>query len=432
MGACVSAQDGSGGICAAPERHKVLIVGGGFAGVSLAKCIEKDQAKKKSGSDAKQTLLDVTLVSPQDYFDINYHTFRGLVETDKIHQQIIPLGELLPKTHIVHGKCTEVMTNAVTISPTDEGQRFDIPFDVLILCTGCRYTHGSVDYIKGGAQAATAVERVTQIRDKAAKLQEAETFSIIGGGPSAIEMAAELLTHFPEKKVVLISRGKILKDLNEDARTRVAKFFIVHKDHVQVFEETKRAVNVKQIGAEPNQFVFTGVVPNTEFLRRSGIVQLDKEGYVQVQEGTYQIMPHENAGIDNVFCFGDIARPNIMTGGWKSGEKTMKLARHIYENVRSYLDHPEKPLSVKVAEPSGAVISLGPQDGVGCYGDFNMPTPAVVQNKSKDMGVGNTRKLLGLPKKTKTNMDEMSGKKSAAPKLSGTSTALTSTVLTKI
>ena len=110
----------------------------------------------------------------------------------------------------------------------------------------------------------------------------------------------------------------------------------------------------------------------------------------------------------------------------------MKLARHIYENVRSYLDHPEKPLSVKVAEPSGAVISLGPQDGVGCYGDFNMPTPAVVQNKSKDMGVGNTRKLLGLPKKTKTNMDEMSGKKSAAPKLSGTSTALTSTVLTKI
>jgi len=375
---------------------------------------------EKVEQDANNTdpAMVVTLVSPQDYFDINYHTFRTLVEKDKVDRQVIKFDRILHSTRFMWGRSTKVTSQHVTVAAAGiaNGQDVEIPYDVLVLCTGCRYTHGSVDYIKGPAQAATTKERKAQLLTKAEAIEKADNYNIIGGGPSTIEMAAELLTHFPEKKVTVISKSAVMKDLNHKARAKIASFFMVHKDHVQVFEETKRSVAVKAIKTEPNQFVFTGLVPNTEFLKDNGLVQLDKDGYVVVKEGQYQVaalaadqqvaIPGQEStdtdnddgsgggseNVDNIFCFGDIAKPNAMEGDWKSGDKTSKLARFIYENIALYVQG--EPLATKKREPGGATLSLGPQDGVGSYGKFNVPVPLVVSSKSKDMGVEKIHKLL--------------------------------------
>ena len=93
----------------------------------------------------------------------------------------------------------------------------------------------------------------------------------------------------------------------------------------------------------------------------------------------------------NIFCFGDIAKPNVMEGDWKSGEKTSKLAIHIASNIIAHVKGHE--LHQKKREPGGATLSLGPQDGVGSYGKFNMATPLVVSTRSRDLGVEKVRKF---------------------------------------
>ena len=47
----------------------------------------------------------------------------------------------------------------------------------------------------------------------------------LGGGASAVEMSAELVEAFPDKKVTLVSRSEIAKGLNHESRLRVASYF---------------------------------------------------------------------------------------------------------------------------------------------------------------------------------------------------------------
>ena len=474
MGQCMTIQ----------RRTRVVIIGGGFAGVSLAKQIEKTRSvRKQMKKGVAGRKLDVTLISPQDYFEINYHTPRSLVYADKVDEQLIPLKDIFEdeKTSIVQGKCVEVMGDAVVIEvvhqteegkkkrkqkeveekdtsigsvdgidrglslnnidfvlPTNsnsnenENERLIIPFDILVLCTGSHYPHKSVSYIKGDDQSSSLVGRKEQLREKADSLASSESYSIIGGGLSAVEMAAELVFKYPSRKITLVSRGAIAKNLNFVARKKVSEYFKAHSDQILMVEETKKSVDIKRINGDANQFVFTGLYPNTGFLKSCPIICLGDDSLVKVHEGTFQCVTPEQqlnekldlvtkritevksdnndkekiqdviAGINiesqgtgkggNVFCFGDISNPSVMEGGWLSGKETMKLSTHIYENIMKFLAG--MPLECKKQKSGGALISLGPDDGVGNFGNYNVPTPLVVSTKSIDMQTAEVRRYL--------------------------------------
>ena len=399
MGGCTSVP----GVCGAGTMPiDVVIVGGGFAGVGLAHHIESRKDKSSNNKENNYNLnivknMNVKLVSRNDYFDINFHTLRSLVKPNLMNQQLIPLNDILKSTSIVLGDCTSITQDSVKIKSNDsnggiEGAgELELHYDILILCTGSHYQHKSVSYIKGDDQARTIVDRRKQLKEKSDFIHKSENYSIIGGGASAVEMAAELVEVFPTKKVTLVSRGEIAKGLNLESRTRVANYFknLIKQGTVQMFENTKRSVDLKKISGDANQFVFTGLTPNTEFLKKCDFIKLSNDGYVPVIDGTYQVKATQ--GVTNIFSFGDIAIPNAMEGNIKSGEKTVSLIPHIYDNMIRYIVG--DTLEVKPKQNPGFVVSLGSQNGVGSYGKYAVPKSFIIANKSKDMATEKYRKM---------------------------------------
>ncbi len=153
---------------------KVVIIGAGYAGVSAAKRLARSSAQ-------------VTIVNPRADF----------VERIRLHQLLagtraatLPLSRLLP------GSTTLVRDSAESI---DAGQRTVtlgsgrvLDFDYLVYAVGSR---SPLEVIPGAAEHAVGVgelEDVVGARRRLRGLSEGSAISVVGGGLTGVEVAAEL------------------------------------------------------------------------------------------------------------------------------------------------------------------------------------------------------------------------------------------------
>ncbi|KAK9114823.1 hypothetical protein Syun_021620 [Stephania yunnanensis] len=56
----------------------------------------------------------------------------------------------------------------------------------------------------------TMTERLKQYEEENEKIKSVDSILIIGGGPTGVELAGEIVTDFPEKKVTVVHRGSRL------------------------------------------------------------------------------------------------------------------------------------------------------------------------------------------------------------------------------
>lgn len=356
------------------EQKNVVIVGGGFAGLQLAKIFESNP----------KVNVKVTLVSKLDYFDINYATFRSLVEPSMAAKQTIPLKDCLKKTTIVTGSVSSVSKSSVFV--TVNGAPEEISYDILVLCTGSRYTDASASFIKGDEQATTTAARIAQLESKAKELSASKQFYVIGGGASGIEMTGELSDTYPDAKIQLSTRSKFAQGYNATTQAKVTKHF-TEKKNVQLLPDTTFTA------AAPDgvTLVLAGMKPNTEFLANCDFIKLASTGHVMVQEDIYTI--DSDSGVTNVFAFGDIAAPNIMAGPAITcgGYQTMTVvAPGVFKNILNYLNN-KPPVKIK-KEQTGGMITLGKKNGAGNFGNFNLPTFVIKMMKCPDLFTGKVGK----------------------------------------
>jgi NADH dehydrogenase FAD-containing subunit len=354
------------------EKKNVVIVGGGFAGLQLAKIFEANP----------KVNVDVTLVSKLDYFDINYATFRSLVEPSMAAKQTIPLKDCLKKTKIVIGAVTSVSKSSVSVIVN--GTPEEIVYDVLVLCTGSRYTHESVSFLKGDDMATTTSARIAQLESKAKELSAYKQFYVVGGGASGIEMAGELSDAYPDAKIQLSTRSKFAPGYSATTQAKVTKHF-TEKANVDLRPDT----SFTAAAPDGSTLVLAGMKPNTEFLADCDFIKLASTGHVMVKEDLYAI----DSDVTNVFAFGDIAAPNIMAGPAITcgGFQTMtKVAPGVFKNILNYLK--DKPLVKIPKEQTGGLITLGKKNGAGNFGNFNLPSLVVKMVKCPDLFAGKTKK----------------------------------------
>ena len=174
------------------KRSKVVIVGAGFGGLAAAKAL--------GSTNAEVTLVDRT----------NHHLFQPLLY--QVATAALSPSDIATATRTLVGKHENVTTRLDEVSGVDtqsqevltaSGAR--LPYDYLILATGCQYTFFGNDQwaqhapvLKTLADALNIRERLLGAFEKAEKSTDPEaivallTFVVVGGGPTGVEMAGAM------------------------------------------------------------------------------------------------------------------------------------------------------------------------------------------------------------------------------------------------
>jgi NADH dehydrogenase len=173
-------------------RKRVVIVGGGFAGLNAAKLLGRSRA------------VAVTLIDRR-----NHHLFQPLLYQVAMAglspaEIAVPIRSLLSgfrTVDVIQGEARNVdLTRHVVV-----GEFGDIAFDYLILATGAQHAYFGHEAWERFAPGLKTLEQATEIRrrvltafERAERETDPErrkrdlTFAIVGGGPTGVELAGAI------------------------------------------------------------------------------------------------------------------------------------------------------------------------------------------------------------------------------------------------
>lgn len=182
-----------------PGRPRVLVVGGGFAGLACVRALKH--------ADADVVLLDRR----------NHHLFQPLlyqVATAALSPADIasPIRRILRRQK----NCTVIMGEALAVDPDrkilragssdrPDAETRDVPYDTLVLACGMTHNYFGNDDWQAHAPGLKSIEDATEIRRRVLMSFEAAeraddpdarraelTFVIVGGGPTGVELAGAI------------------------------------------------------------------------------------------------------------------------------------------------------------------------------------------------------------------------------------------------
>ncbi len=238
---------------------KVLIIGGGFAGASVAKELERKQSRTK---------LDVTLVNRENYLlftPMLPEVAAGSIESRHVVQ---PLRAALRKTTFELGDATaiDLASNTVTVTDPLVKQPKTLKYDHLVLAMGSHISmHGvpgaqehSLPLRTVGDAAALrdhviGVLEVAAVRKELAARDSLLRFVIVGGGFNGVEAAGELrgflrdvIRFYPQiqpehTSVVVVNEGeRLLKELPSKFGKAAARSLLERKIQIRLRQQVDR------------------------------------------------------------------------------------------------------------------------------------------------------------------------------------------------
>ena len=296
---------------------QVVIVGGGFGGLSAAKKLSRNL-------QVKTVMIDKR----------NYHLFQPLLYQVAM-AGLSPAEIAYPLRALIRGESTEVLLGEILeINKTEKWlltEKNKIHYDYLILACGSTYTYFNSPQWEQFAPGLKTITQATEIRRKVFKaFEEAEraedksihdmymTFIIVGGGPTGVELAGSLgeITRFSilkdfnhikpnETKIILIEAGPtILPTMSEELR----------REAVRELEELGVEVRVNAKVSDVNEHGMTAggeFIPAGTILWAAGVaanplnkklnVELDRQGRVIVNRNL------SVPGYPEIFVIGDQA-----------------------------------------------------------------------------------------------------------------------------
>ncbi|MFI9729451.1 NAD(P)/FAD-dependent oxidoreductase [Streptomyces sp. NPDC052092] len=361
-------------------RH-VVIVGGGYAGVRLARELDAD--------------ADVTLIDLKEVFFHRVASLRASVDTGWTHSPFIPYDSLLGNGRVVRNK-------AVRIEPEHRrvvlatGQT--VSYDVLVIATGADYQEPA------RFTGSTVAEAAASFRGHQRRVAGARSMLVIGGGPSGVELSAELRLANPRATVTLAHSGQRLLSHNGTGRMGRRACAWLERHHVRVlldtFVSSAGGAGMRLQDQAGNSldadvvFWTTGTTPNTLWLRLAGLgAWLDERGRVTVDEYL------RVRGQRDIFAIGDVndvSEAKLSPSAVAQGEATA-------HNIRVLLDHGRHgimPRPYKPAPVRAFSVPLGPDGGTTLLPALGrdvlvLGNKATSVLKSKHLAVPATQKLLG-------------------------------------
>ncbi|RKP36590.1 hypothetical protein BJ085DRAFT_8963, partial [Dimargaris cristalligena] len=189
----------------------VLVVGGSKAGVTLACELE---------SMISHLPVRITILEKREAYFHTVGALRAVVQKDVAKKLWIPYDNLFKNNSryghtVVQGVLTRVFPFHIEYANAESPVNF-LPFDYLVLATGSTYP----DPAK--MNSFTALQGIETSLLYYQSIRESARVLIIGGGPVGVELAGEIATEYPEKRVILVhNQSKLfLDDYKESFRDR--------------------------------------------------------------------------------------------------------------------------------------------------------------------------------------------------------------------
>lgn len=366
-----------------PETTRVVIAGGGFAGLNTAKGLRR------------AANVEITLIDRR-----NYHLFQPLLYQVAMAglspaDIAAPIRSMLSRQRNVEVVQAEVVgVDLEARNVLTAGDSFG--FDYLILACGAQHSYFGKNEWEEHAPGLKTIEQATEIRRRVlTAFESAErtsdpqqrkqwlTFVVVGGGPTGVELAGAIgemsrftlardFRHIDSKlaRVMLIEAGpRILPAFSEEMASRAVRD--LEELGVQVWTDSL-VTNLDENGVEiGEERVSSATVLWAAGVEASGLgkelgVELDRQGRIIVEADL--TLP----GHDRVFVAGDQASCHDAGGNQLPGVApvAMQQGRYIARTIRDELSGGERKPFRYVDK--GKLATIGRSRAVAEVGNFKL------------------------------------------------------------
>jgi NADH dehydrogenase FAD-containing subunit len=323
---------------------RVVVVGGGYGGASVARQLDPD--------------FDVTLIEPKDAFVHSSAALRAIVDPAWADRVFYPYDRLLTRGTVLRNWARRVSPGSVRVSLFES-----VDADIVVLATGTAYPFPA-KFLED--EAAVAASRLARLRDDLARTERA---LVVGGGPVGLELAGELTSAFPDLHVTVVDKaddvltvGDYLPDLREAVKAQLAERGVefitgaplayLPPGDVGVFHpftvDTRDRVRIDA----QMWFRCYGSRPLTDYLDEELAAARRPDGHLRVTDYLTVV------GQDRVFAIGDIT--DVPES--KRAAAAIEHADVVVENVRAVLAG-GRPTRRHVPHLERIVLPLGPHGG---------------------------------------------------------------------
>lgn len=357
-----------GGQVSSVEGVHVVVVGGGFGGIAAAQHL-------KSGG------LNFTLIDMRDAFHHNVAALRASVQPGFAQRTFIPYAKTFGDS-FVQGRVQRVDTDRQTVV-LEDGR--EIQYSHLILCTG---TDGA---FPGKFNTVASYQTAVQTyEDFVKQVQAADSVLVVGGGSTGVEMAAEVKTEFPDKKVVLIHSRIALADpeLRPSVRQQAKEVLLGKGVELLLGQKVSNLSELKLNVTQKNTVVTTdkGTSLTTDLIICCTGLRVNSAAYASsfsgclADNGALKVNDHLQVdGFSNVFAVGDCADVKEPKMAYHAGLHAAVAVSNIVNSLS------EKELTSYHTGNVTMLLAMGRDDGVGQYNGWQLPRCVVTLGKSRDL-----------------------------------------------
>ena len=382
----------------AQDRPRILIVGGGYVGFTVAKKIQKA---------IKQTGGVVTIVEPNPY--MTYQPFLPEVAAGSMEGRnaTVPLRQHLRDTELIPGHVVSVnhAERTATVEPIDNGEPFDLKYDEIILGAGAVTRAFPIPGLAEVAIGMKTVEEAVSVRnwvlerievasvlDDPDARRRALTVVVVGGGFAGVETISELedmareavnrndrLSVSDLRFVMIEAAPRIMPEVPEDRAEKVVAELRARgievllntslsdatDGHLQLINMTDKSPAGEM---DTDTLIWTAGVAASPMLKNTDF-PIDERGRVRVNADLR--VAGDNGVVEGAWAAGDNAAVPDLSGGGVGGfcvpnaqhasRQALVLAKNILASRRG------EPLTDYYHETIGVVAGLGLWKGVANF-----------------------------------------------------------------